>query len=838
MKRASSLLLFVTLLASAAAIGCGKGQANLGRLAAADTNITYDLPITRTITDYAQFPGTTAAIISVQVTSRVTGYMTDVHFKDGDMVKEGDLLFTIDPRQYKADLDRTEGNMQQIEAHKNRLEKEYHRAKTLLARGQVSQEEHDRYEADFKETEANLKLAKAGYDVARLNYEWCEVRASASGRLSRRMVDPGNLVKADDTVLTSIVSLDPIYVYFFVNEQVNQKIKSELEAGRAGALSLKAVPVQISLADEGEDEFPHTGIVDFTDNKEVNESRTLRFRAKLDNKDHFMVPGMVVRVRLPIGDAHPAVFIPKRALVTDQGEKGVYIVRERDDKGQPFPNAKDKKGKAFFDAQKPLEQRAFWSKVANPGVPHNGLVEIIDGVKAGDWVVVAGMQRLKNDKVVQAERYGQKTAASEPKPEAKPKQEGTPKGNPKMVVQDPYIAYDLPIVQKVQEFERIEGGSEAIFSVDVMSRVSGYMTDVKFKDGDLVKAGDLLFQIDPRQYKAELDRAEGNLQQMQAHKLRLDKEYHRAKNLIERGSISPEEYDRYESDLKETEAGVKLAKANRDLAQLNYDWCEVRASTTGRLSRRMVDPGSLVKADSTVLTSIVSLDPIYVYFDVHEQTMLRIKHLMLAGKVSARALTGIPVEIGLADEIEDKFGHTGIVDFTDNKVDYNRGTLEFRAKLDNKDHFLNPGLFVRVRLPVGDAHEAVMIRERALVTDHKDVDGEPVRVKGVFLVVDPDKDGQAIKPATVAKGDPVLTRRAVWKEIGNPGVVRNGFVEIERGVRAGDWVVVSGMQRLKHDMVVKAEKYAEDAPGGDGKHESESTAAASSGVRQAARLAE
>ena len=471
--------------------------------------------------------------------------------------------------------------------------------------------------------------------------------------------------------------------------------------------------MQISLADEGEDEFPHTGIVDFTDNKEVNESRTLRFRAKLDNKDHFMVPGMVVRVRLPIGDAHPAVFIPKRALVTDQGEKGVYIVRERDDKGQPFPNAKDKKGKAFFDAQKPLEQVAFWSKVVNPGVPHNGLVEIIDGVKAGDWVVVAGMQRLKNDKVVQAERFGRQTAASERKPEAKPKQEGKPKGNPKMVMQDPYVAYDLPIVQTVQEFERIEGGSEAIFSVDVMSRVSGYMTHVKFKDGDLVKAGDLLFQIDPRQYKAELDRAEGNLQQMEAHKFRLDKEYHRAKNLIERGSISPEEFDRYESDLKETEAGVKLAKANRDLARLNYDWCEVRASTTGRLSRRMVDPGSLVKADSTVLTSIVSLDPIYVYFDVHEQTMLRIKHLMLAGKVSARALTGIPVEIGLADEIEDKFAHRGIVDFTDNRVDYNRGTLEFRAKLDNKDHFLNPGLFVRVRLPVGDAHEAVMIRERA-----------------------------------------------------------------------------------------------------------------------------
>ncbi len=389
MKRASSLLLFVPLLASAAATGCLRIQADASKAASAEGYVAYELPVTRTITDYAQFPGTTDAIISVPVTSRVSGYMTEVHFKDGDMVKEGDLLFTIDPRQYKADVDRTEGNVQQIAAHHNRVEKEYHRAKALLARGQISVEEHDRYESDFRETEANLKLAKAGFDLARLNYEWCEVRASASGRLSRRLVDPGNLVKADDTVLTSIVSLDPMYVYFFVNEDVTLRIQRELEAGGARGPSLREVPVQISLSDEGEDEFPHRGIVDFTDNKEVSESRTLRFRAKLDNKDHFIVPGMVVRVRLPIGEAHQAVFIRDRALVTDQGEKGVYIIRERDDMGQPYPNDVNKKGVGLFNDQKPLVQRAFWSKVGDPGLPHDGLVEIKNGVKAGDWVVVA-----------------------------------------------------------------------------------------------------------------------------------------------------------------------------------------------------------------------------------------------------------------------------------------------------------------------------------------------------------------------------------------------------------------------------------------------------------------
>ena len=286
------------------------------------------------------------------------------------------------------------------------------------------------------------------------------------------------------------------------------------------------------------------------------------------------------------------------------------------------------------------------------------------------------------------------------------------------------------------------------------------------------------FKSTPGHYKAELDRAEGNLQQLEAHKVRLEKEYHRAKNLIERGSISPEEFDRYESDFKETEAGVKLAKANRDLAQLNFDWCEVRASTSGRLSRRMVDPGNLVKADDTVLTSIVSLDPIYVYFDVHEQAMLRIKHLMEQGKVSARSLTRrFRSKSAWPMKADDKFAHKGIVDFTDNKVDYNRGTLTFRAKLDNKDHLLTPGLFVRVRLPIGDAHQAVMIRERALVTDH--------RSQRVSTSCGPRRKRSTDPKAKDPKGNPVPVRRAVWMKIGNPGVLRDGFVEIEKGVRTG-----------------------------------------------------
>jgi membrane fusion protein, multidrug efflux system len=819
MKRATPVhLLYAALLASAAATGCNHGGAD-GQKQKPPV-IAYELPVTKTITDYEQFPGETEAIISIQVTSRVSGYMDEVKFKDGDMVKEGDVLFKIDPRQYKAELERAEGNLQQLEAHRNRQEKEYHRAKILLSRGQISPEEYDRYESDFKETEAGAKLATSNRDLAKLNFDWCEVRASTSGRLSRRMVDPGNLVKADDTVLTSIVSLDPMYVYFDVNEQAMLKIQRLLDQGKVKAPSLREVPVQISLSDEGEDSFPHTGIVDFTDNKVDINTGTLRFRSKLENKDHFIIPGLVVRVRLPIGDPHPAVFIRETALVTDQGEKGVYIIRERDEKGEPFPNAIDKKGKPFFDEKEPLAQVAFWSKIGNPGAAHDKLVEITNGVRGGDWVVVSDMQRLKNGKAVTAVKFADG---------ATKKDEAKAAGIP----QDTFVTYDLPIEQTVTDYEEIQGESEAMFSVQVTARVSGYMTEVKFKDGELVKAGDLLFQIDSRPFKAALDRAEGNLQQNEAHKVRLEKEYHRAKNLIGRGSISSEEFDRYESDFKETEAGVRLAKADRDLAQLNYDWCKVRASTSGRLSRRMVDPGNLVKADDTVLTSIVSLDPMYVYFDVHEQAMLRIKHLMEQGKVAARSLREVPVDISLADEGDDKFPHRGMIDFTDNKVDFTRGTLAFRAKLDNKDHLLTPGLFVRVRLPIGESHTAVMVRERALVTDHKE--------KGVFILRDHDKDGKPLAAGKDPKGNPVPVRRPVWSPVGNPGVVRNGYVEIGKGVRPGDWVVVSGMQRLKTnepDKVVKVERFSAGTPTGEAHANPESTALAPKAPGERAQLPE
>jgi hypothetical protein len=214
----------------------------------------------------------------------------------------------------------------------------------------------------------------------------------------------------------------------------------------------------------------------------------------------------------------------------------------------------------------------------------------------------------------------------------------------------------------------------------------------------------------------------------------------------------------------------------------------------------MVDPGNLVKADDTPLTTIVTQDPLYVYFDVHEQAMLRIRRLIQEHKVKAKSEREVPVQISLSDEKDsegkDIFTHQGIVDFTDNRVDLQTGTLRFRARLDNPDQMITPGLFVKVRLPIGDQHPTLMIREQALQSDQsqkkvfvlqaKDEKGQPYYIR--------DAKGDVLKDKN---GDPVRGYKPIAVDVGTPGVLRDGFREISKGIKAGDLVVTVGMQKIR-----------------------------------------
>jgi membrane fusion protein, multidrug efflux system len=359
------------------------------------------------------------------------------------------------------------------------------------------------------------------------------------------------------------------------------------------------------------------------------------------------------------------------------------------------------------------------------------------------------------------------------------------------------VVYDTPITQIVTDYEDFPGRTDAIYTVEVRARVSGYLKRVYFHDGQEVRKDELLFLIDPRPFQATLDRQKGALEQAEAHASRLNNEYRRAKLLFEQGrAISREEFDRYAFDHAEAEAALSTAKANRDLAQLDLEWTKVTADLpegiTGRLSRRMIDPGNLVKADDTMMTTIVSQDPLYVYFDVHEQAMLRIRRLIQEGKVKARSEKEVSLLIGLSDEKDSEgnpdYPHQGMVDFTDNRVDLNTGTLRFRAKLANPNQMISPGLFVKVRLPIGEAHPALMIREQALQSDQG--------LKKVFVLQPKDEKGNPyfIKDAT---GKPIPAYKPVAVDVGTPGVLRNGFREISQGIKPGNLVVAVGMQKIR-----------------------------------------
>jgi len=392
-------------------------------------NVEYHMPVSGQVTDYAEFPGQTDARITVQVRSRVSGYMTKVYFTDGTHADEKQLLFQIDPRPFKAELERAEGNVQQMEAHLRRLEREYNRAEKLLAKGSISQEEYEHYEADYKETKGNLEITRANRELAKLNLEWTEVRAPSAGLLSRRMVDPGNLIKADDTMLTSIVTQDPMYVYFDVDEQNTLKVRRMIREGTIKAKSEKEVPVMVGLSDEAPS-FPHIGAVDFTDNKVDVSTGSLRFRATVRNEKGILAPGLFARVRLPIGDPHTTLFVREEALASDQGRKIVYVISDETDtkpavaetKGESHEakpgdretksagtesKSREHEAKSVANATKPTGpdgkvKGKIETKEVKIGALRNGFRAIETGLEPGDRVVITGLQRIRPGIIVNA----------------------------------------------------------------------------------------------------------------------------------------------------------------------------------------------------------------------------------------------------------------------------------------------------------------------------------------------------------------------------------------------------------------------------------------------------
>jgi RND family efflux transporter MFP subunit len=321
-------------------------------------------PVAREVTDYEDFTGRTEAAMTVELRARVTGYLDKVAFKDGAEVKKGDLLFEIDPRPYRAELDRANALVAQAEAHLKLAEANLKRAEALLPRGAISKEEYDKVVGERVEAEAALRVAMASRETAKLNVEFTRVYSPIDGRIGRRMLDPGNLVKADETILATIVSKAPAYAYFDIDERTVLRLRKALREDRGDAKN--AWPVQMALT--GETGFSHRGTVDFVDVRVNPNTGTLRLRAVFANADGALVPGLFARIRLPISEPHKALLVPDSSVLSDEGQKFLYVV---DDKN--------------------VVQR----RRVSVGSLHDGLREVTEGLHESDRVAIAGLQRLR-----------------------------------------------------------------------------------------------------------------------------------------------------------------------------------------------------------------------------------------------------------------------------------------------------------------------------------------------------------------------------------------------------------------------------------------------------------
>ncbi len=333
-----------------------------------------------------------------------------------------------------------------------------------------------------------------------------------------------------------------------------------------------------------------------------------------------------------------------------------------------------------------------------------------------------------------------------------------------------------PITDQVTDFQDYTGRLMAVKTVSVRPRASGYIVAAPFKEGDHVKEGQVIFKIDRQSYQTDLNQAIANLNLAEADEKLQQQLTSRSQRLINGGATSPEELDQNLAALAKSRATVAAMRAARDKAKLNLSYCDVVSPVTGRISQRLVDPGNLVNADNTVLTTVVTEDPIYGVFDVDERTYL---DLVEASRTSSWLFgLSFPALMGLANEPENSFSHKGTINFIDNQINGNAGTIRLRASFPNPQGLLKPGLFVRVRLPIGTPYQTLLVPDEAVQSDQ----GR----KFVFVTRPTKKKGDDGQPIYSVEYSKVQIGQAI-----------QGLRAIKSGLKPGDNVVIIGMQRIR-----------------------------------------
>jgi len=340
--------------------------------------------------------------------------------------------------------------------------------------------------------------------------------------------------------------------------------------------------------------------------------------------------------------------------------------------------------------------------------------------------------------------------------------------------QPPSVTVAAVEQREIVEWDEFTGRTEPVESVEVRPRVSGYIEKVHFQSGQLVKKGDVLFGIDPRWHQAEFDRRQAEAERAKVQLENARREADRTTQLLANKAISLEEGDARIARFHEAKAALLAAEAARDSVKLDLEYTRVRAPIDGRVSRALLTEGNFVSGVSgttTLLTTIVSVDPVYVHADIDEDTLLKFNALARAKKLETNGDGKIPVELQLADEKD--FPHQGHIESFDNRLDPNTGSILLRAVFPNSDGRIVPGLFARIRVPLSERHQALLVAERAIGTD---------QAQKYVLTLTPTN--------TVAYQSVEL------------GPVVEGKRIVRSGLEPGQQIVVNGLQRVRPGMPV------------------------------------
>ena len=414
MDRGALLLGFILTLLAAAG-GC---QANRPKVAPAEAPaVPVSHPLQREVTDFVDFTGRTEAVHSVDIRPRVTGYLVKMPFKEGAEVKQGDLLFVVDPRPYKAQVDQAQGQVDLYQASlklaKTTLARD--RAINSLSPGSVSKQQFDQEQATVDEADARVKAYEKAMEFSKLSHEFTRITSPIDGQISRYYLTLGNLVNQDQTLLTTVVSTDPMYAYFEMDEPTLLRIRRAVNAGKI-KLPEHGVKLPVLMGLQGEDGFPHTGTIDFVNNQVNPTTGSILVRGVFPNPKpkvgtRLLSPGMFVRIRMPIGQPHPALLVIDRAVGSDQGLKFVYVV----------------------DA----ENKVQYQRVTTGALQEDGMRVIEQGLKGDEWVVTGGILQVRPRVLVRPDKVPMPTLSQ-------PSAAETPPGEPKKKSASPPVDSTKP----------------------------------------------------------------------------------------------------------------------------------------------------------------------------------------------------------------------------------------------------------------------------------------------------------------------------------------------------------------------------------------------------------